>query len=324
VRASRLVALLLHLQARGAATASVLADELEVSERTIYRDVADLQAAGVPLWTETGPGGGIRLIEGWRTQLDGLTADEAGALFAAGVPSAVAELGLGTVLTAAQSKVLATLPPELRARAGRMRQRFLVDAPGWFHHDEPVPCLESVAAAVWSGRRLDLSYLRDRRSTRRRVDPLGVVLKAGTWYLVAQHRGRVLTFRVSRIVEARARREHVSRPHDFDLVSYWEESSRSFDRSLLRARVRLRVGPRAQRLLPHLTDPVAAQEALERGSPPDADGWIEVELAVESDEVAHEQLTGLGAEVEVLAPMALRDALARTGARMQANNSSLV
>src|SRR3954447_15305518 len=130
MRAGRLMALLLLLQARRSATATELAAALEVSVRTIYRDVTDLQAAGVPIWSETGRHGGVRLLDGWRTQLGGLTGDEASVLFLAGARAAASELGLGAVLAAAQAKVLATLPPELRGRATRVRERFHLDAPG--------------------------------------------------------------------------------------------------------------------------------------------------------------------------------------------------
>src|SRR3954462_10106133 len=164
MRASRLVALLLLLQQRREATADALAAELEGSVRTVYRDVVALQGAGVPLWTETGPKGGIRLLDGWSGRLDGIAPDESGALFLAG--------------TVAQASVLSTLPRELTARAGRIRERFHVDAPDWFSRDEPVPHLDAVADGVWTGRRLDLRY----GDAERRVDPLGLVLKAGRWY----------------------------------------------------------------------------------------------------------------------------------------------
>ncbi|HEY1174816.1 MAG TPA: HTH domain-containing protein, partial [Phytomonospora sp.] len=132
MKAGRLVALLLTLQTERGATAARLAEALEVSVRTIYRDVTALQSAGVPLWTEPGPTGGIRLLDGWRTRLDGLTGDEAASLFAGTAPAVLDGLGLGTVAVAAQAKVLATLPPELRDRAGRLRERFHLDAPTWF------------------------------------------------------------------------------------------------------------------------------------------------------------------------------------------------
>ena len=320
MRASRLVAVLLRLQ-QGGATADQLAAELEVSVRTIYRDVSALQSAGVPLWTETGPGGGIRLLEGWRTQLDGLTADEAGALFLAGAPGAVAELGLGTVLAAAQAKVLATLPPELRGRAARVRQRFLLDAPGWFHHDEDLPHLAVVSEAVWSERRVDLRYRRADTEVGRRVDPLGLVLKAGTWYLVARHRNDVRTYRVGRIAAAELREDRFERPGDFDLAAHWAEASTSFDRSILRDRVRLRLAPGAARHLRFHVDATAAVEALAGAGPPDAQGWVEVDLAVESPEVAVSQLLALGDGVEVLAPAEVRAAIAATAARTAALNA---
>ncbi|WP_137811745.1 helix-turn-helix transcriptional regulator [Gandjariella thermophila] len=325
MRAGRLVALLLTLQQRRRTTAAELAAALEVSERTIYRDVAALQAAGVPLWAEPGPSGGFRLVEGWRTRLDGLTGQEAAALFLGGAPEALAELGLGTVLAAAQAKVLATLPPELRGWAVRIRERFHLDAPGWFHRPEDLPHLATVADAVWQQRRLDVRYRRGGGEVTRLLEPLGLVLKAGVWYVVAgavQPDGSaVRTFRVSRISAAAARDERFTRPENFDLAAWWARASTEFDRSILRDRVRLRLGPLGLRLLPHLTGTAAALEAIAAAGRPDTAGWRELELAVESEEVALSQLTGLGAEVEVLAPVTLRAALAAVGAAMAHRNA---
>jgi predicted DNA-binding transcriptional regulator YafY len=330
VRSSRLLALLFELQQRGSATAPQLAEHLEVSVRTIYRDVAALQQAGVPLWTEAGPRGGIRLLEGWRTRLDGLTADEAGTLALAGAPSAASDLGLGSVLAAAQAKVRSTLPPELRARADRFAQRFHLDAPGWFHHDEDLTHLGTVAEAVWEGRRIDVGYQRGDRAVRRRLDPLGLVQKGGTWYLVAAHRGssgrergagQPRTYRVSRITAVEARDDEVVRPDGFQLARWWADSSRDFDRSMLRSTVRLRLSPRAAGWVRLLVDQAAADEALAAAGPPDAEGWVEITLAVESDEVAAHQLLGLGGEVEVLEPPAVRQAMAAQGRAMLERHS---
>ena len=158
MRASRLVQLLLLLQTNGKMTASRLAEELEVSVRTIYRDIEALSGAGVPIYAEAGPGGGVRLVDGYRTRLTGLTAEEAEALALSGLPGAASELGLGTVLAAAQLKVDAALPPELRSRAVRMRERFHLDAPGWFAREEPVPHLAALSRAVWEEQRVEIRY----------------------------------------------------------------------------------------------------------------------------------------------------------------------
>lgn len=329
------MALLLTLQQRRRATAAELAETLEVSVRTIYRDIAALQQAGVPLWTEPGPHGGIRLLDGWRTRLDGLTAQEAAALFLAGAPAALADLGLGTVLAAAQAKVLATLPPELRRHAARIRQRFHLDAPGWFHHPEELPHLGTVAQALWDQRRIRIHYRRgDQEEVARLLDPLGLVLKAGIWYLVgrvadhpsdteARHArpASIRTYRIARLTAATPTDQYFDWPTDFDLEQWWARSSADFDRSILRERVRLRLSPRGRWLLPHLTSHTAATEALAAAGPADAEGWQEVELAVESHLVALTQLVGLGAEVEILDPPKLRAEFAAIGTAMARRNA---
>ncbi|HEU4536950.1 MAG TPA: WYL domain-containing protein, partial [Polyangiaceae bacterium] len=319
VRSSRLLALLLVLQRRRGATAAALADELEVSVRTLYRDVAALAEAGIPVWAEPGPGGGVRLTEGWHTRLDGLSADEAAALFLSGAPQAVTDLGLAAVAVNARAKVDATLPAELRGRAGRIRERFLLDAPGWFARPEPLDALPAVAEAVWAGRRLALRY--GERSARRRVDPLGLVLKAGTWYLVARHRSAIKTYRVGRIRRAEASGEGFERPAGFDLAAWWGAASAEFDASLLVYRCRVRLSPRARVTLPRLVPHDAIRRMVEGAGPPDEEGWCPVELALESEEVAADQLAGLGEGVEVLAPATLRRRLHDVGVRLAARNA---
>jgi predicted DNA-binding transcriptional regulator YafY len=315
VRASRLVQLLLVLQRRGRTTARDLADELEVSVRTIYRDVEALSASGVPIYGESGPGGGIALVDGYETRLTGLTAPEATALGLAGIPSAAAELGLGGVLVAAQSKVDAALPPELRARTARLRERFLVDVPGWFRTPEAVPALAELAAALWEGRQVDVEYRRPSGVVGRRLDPLGLVLKGSAWYLVALAREprSVRAFRVGRVEAVRVRDEPAERPADFDLAAAWAEIGASFDRDLRRYVVTALV-PHAElwRLRHALPEP-SATRAVESAGPPGPDGRCAVEVHSESLDVAHDELLRVGQALEVIAPVELRERLAATG-----------
>ncbi|GAA3243974.1 YafY family protein [Pseudonocardia petroleophila] len=321
MRASRLVTLLFTLQRRRAATAAELAAELEVSERTIYRDVAALADAGVPLFTESGPGGGIRLVDGWRTRLDGLTAHEAAALFAVGAPQVLADLGMSAALAGAQAKLLATLPEALREHARTVAERFHLDAPGWFHRPHDVPHLDTVAAAVWDQQRLRVGYRRRDEVVRRDLDPLGLVMKAGTWYLAAESGGRVLMFRVDRVVDAEPSGERFERPPGFDLPSWWAGASAGFESTMLRLTVRLRLGPGGRARLARVTDADAAAAALAGAGVPDADGWCEVRLDVEDVHVAAGQLVGLAGEVEVLDPPELRSALRASGLALAAHNT---
>ncbi|MFD0362262.1 helix-turn-helix transcriptional regulator [Nocardia sp. GCM10030253] len=316
MRASRLVQLLLLLQTRGRSTAPELAGALEVSVRTVYRDIEALSAAGVPLYTEPGRAGGVQLVDGYRTRLTGLTSEEADAVLLAGSPAAAADLGLGTVLATAQLKVLAALPPELRGRATRIAERVHIDAPGWFHRPDETPTLAAVADALWHDRRLAVRYGRKDKVVERRLDPLGLVLKAGTWYLVGRDGPAVRSYRVGRIVSAEPTGETFDRPDDFDLAAHWSEAADDFARSMLRVRARCRIAEAQLRLLRLGFEPAAVAEALASATPPDAQGWVELTIGAESYPVLAHGILPLGEYAEILDPPELRAQLAATAAAM--------
>ncbi|MFI5607190.1 helix-turn-helix transcriptional regulator [Amycolatopsis sp. NPDC051903] len=320
MKAERLVALLFTLQRRRSATAAELAEELGVSERTMHRDLAALRDAGVPLWTEQGRYGGFRLIDGWRAGLDGLTAREAVALFALGVPDALAGLGLDTAGSAARAKVSAGMPAELREHAALVAGRFHLDAPGWWGTADEPPALSAAARAVWAQRRLAITYRRRDKEFERELDPLGLVLKAGVWYVVARVDGSFRTYRVSRILRVAESAEVFERPAGFDLAQWWRASSATFEQVDRSLRVKARLSRLAVRELrrvfggEHLADTVVAL------GEPGADGWAEAELALEGGEIGLGQLVALSPGVEVLDPPELRAELAKIGAELAARN----
>lgn len=308
MRASRLLSLLLLLQSRGRMTAQELADELEVSVRTVYRDVEALGAAGVPVYADRGPAGGYRLLDGYRTRLTGLTAAEADSLFLAGMPGPAAELGLGAVVAAAQVKLLAALPPELRSRAGRIGERFHLDTSGWFRHTEDLPHLAAVADAVWNQRRVRVRYRRWGSSgveVERVVDPLGLVLKGGTWYLVVRAEGRYRTYRVSRVLELTGLDEAFQRPEDFDLTAFWADWSARFEERMYPMRVTVRLTETGLARARYLLSLVAARALAD--VVPEPGGWTTVEVPVESVEHALADLLRLGPEAVVVGPPELRE-----------------
>ena len=309
MRASRLVSVLLLLQARGQLTAGELAAELEVSERTIHRDVEALSASGVPIYAERGSHGGIRLVDGYRTRLTGMTGEEAEALFLAGIPGPAAELGLGTVVAGAQLKVLASLPPELRVRASRLVERFHLDAGDWFHRTQPVPHLGALSDAVWSATRIAIDYDRGEGPTHRLLEPLGLVLKAGTWYVVAAVDGQFRTYRVSRVVNAEPTEDRFDRPEGFDLARYWAESAEAYERDVARIEVLVRVRPDR---LDILRDAVgnAVVEAAEYLGDPDPEGWLRLRVRLDWPDEAPLTLLRAGPWLEVLAPPEVRARLA--------------
>ncbi|WP_456300009.1 helix-turn-helix transcriptional regulator [Saccharomonospora glauca] len=317
MRASRLLSVLLLLQNRGRMTARELADELEVSVRTVYRDVEALSAAGVPVYADRGRAGAYRLLGGYRTRLTGLSEAEARALALAGLPAAASELGLGTVLAAAQLKLHAALPEELRHRAGELAQRFHVDVPGWHREIEHASALAAVADAVWHAKRVRVRYRRwDGSAVERDLDPLGLVLKAGAWYLAARCDGSVRTYRVSRVDALVELGETFDRPDDFDLADYWRTWSEGFERRLYPETARVRLSPLGCELVPFLLGSVGARALRETATSPDRDGWVTVELPVETGAPALAQLLQFGAELEVLAPPELRRRVSDVVVRM--------
>jgi predicted DNA-binding transcriptional regulator YafY len=313
MRASRLVSILLLLQTRGRLTAQELADALEVSVRTVYRDMESLAAAGVPLYGEAGHDGGYRLVDGYRTRLTGLTAGEADSLFLTGMPSAAADLGLGASVTAAQLKLMAALPAELRDRAGRVAERFHLDAPSWYRDADSSPHLVAVAEAVWNERAIRIHYLRwaKPQEVTRVVQPYGLVLKAGRWYLVAAAGNTTRTYRVSRIVDVQPLDVTFERDLRFDLASYWQQYLRNFDERRHVDHAVVRLSPDALARLPEVAEP-SVVDAARCSAEPDEQGWLRVTIPVEEPSQALSELFRLAPDIEVLSPGHLRAQMIET------------
>lgn len=320
MRAGRLVSLLLLLQVRRRATAQELAETLGVSERTIYRDVQALSEAGVPVYGEAGHDGGFRLIDGYRTELTGLTRQEAEALFLTGFPDAANALGFGAAVSAAQLKLLAALPKNLREEADRLRGRFHLDAQGWYADSDHTPFLSTVVDAVFSQRRVRFRYRRweEPREVTRTVAPYGVVLKGGSWYVIGARSGGLRTYRVSRISACRILDETFTRPEDFDLVGQWRRYLVDFDARRQHGTATLRISPRGMDVMPFLLEP-AAVRAAEATAESLADGWSRIVIPIEDDDQALLDLLRLGPDAEVLEPSSLRAAMAATAAAISAH-----
>ncbi|MGD9816723.1 MAG: helix-turn-helix transcriptional regulator [Hyphomonadaceae bacterium] len=320
MRASRLLSILMTLQLRGRVSAETLAREFEVSVRTIYRDIDQLSAAGVPVYAERGRDGGFALHEGYRTRLTGFTAAEAEALALAGVGGAAADLGVGPEAAAAQLKLLASLPPGVSANARQVAERFHLDPVAWYARAETIDLLPMLAEAVWRERRIRIRYESWKADVRRELDPLGLVLKGGLWYLIAGSNGQPRTYRAANIHELEVLDAKAKRPPRFDLARFWKAWAKAFEARLLTGLARVRLSPDAMRVLRD-THPAAAEAARAKQRPSTPKGWIETDIPVEDVPFATTQLLRLGAGCEVLAPASLRSAIAaeaRAVARLHA------
>jgi predicted DNA-binding transcriptional regulator YafY len=305
MRASRLLTILMILQTRGRTSAETLAEELEVSVRTVYRDIDQLSAAGVPVYAETGRNGGFALLDGWKTRLNGLTAPEARALFFSGLPGPAGELGLGEEAAQAELKLLAALPADWQVEARRMSSRFHLDPRGWFQPGHKPEFLKLVAEAVWSETRIAIRYESWKDVKDRVIEPLGLVLKGGVWYVVAQRDGHSRTYRLSQIQALGPTGQTFTRPKDFDLPTYWQEATKQFEREIYVGTAHVRATATGLRKLKDLSDTVRrAVEAL--SITPDTDGWCELEVPIEEVGWASHEFTKIGDDVEVLGPPELR------------------
>lgn len=304
MRADRLLSILLLLQVHRRMTARELAQRLEVSERTIHRDMSALGTAGVPVTAERGTGGGWALIDGYRTTLTGLNEPEIQALFLTRPPRLLADLGLDRASDAALIKLLASLPALARRGAEDMRQRIHIDQTAWRARPEAVPLLRTIQDAIWQDRRLRLIYARhDGPPSERLVDPLGLVAKGSVWYLVAASDGQPRTYRVSRIAKAIPTDDLAVRPSNFDLAAYWERASAEFVANLPRYSTTLRADVE---VLDYLRSG-SHYSRIEREEAPNDAGALTVEMVFDDEHSAREFILGCGPRVEVLAPGGLRD-----------------
>jgi predicted DNA-binding transcriptional regulator YafY len=319
MRASRLLSLLLLLQTRGRMTAQQLANELEVSVRTIYRDVDALHEAGVPLYGDAGHAGGYQLLDGYRTRLTGLSAAEAETLFLSGLPGPAAQLGLGSVLAAAKLKLRAALPASLREHADRLSERFYLDAPGWYRDSADVPYLPLVASAVWERQAIQVRYKRwkEPAEVTRTLEPHGLVLKAGTWYVVARCDGTFRTYRVDQITGASPCDVAFEPAPEFDLDSWWRSYLADFQQRLHTGHALIRLSPDGADRVRVLLSASAATAVLTGGTT-EPDGWVTARVPIESAGQALADFMKLGADLEILEPAELRAAAARTANAMAA------
>jgi predicted DNA-binding transcriptional regulator YafY len=305
MRADRLISIVLLLQANGRMTAETLASRLEVSQRTILRDMDALSGAGVPVIAERGTGGGWRLIDGYETKLTGLTPAEIRSLFLARPPVLLAELGIKEAADAAWLKLRAALPVGVREQAEFARERLLIDSRNWRDSAESLTSLPVLLEVLWLGQRLRFRYEKaDGESSEREVDPLGLVARANRWYLIATKGDEQRTYRVSRIRAAQILPEPCLRPKDFDLAAYWEASTNRFREHLPRYDATFLVTGHILPWVRYRSWRVVDQTRVgER---------FRVSLRFDVPDEARQFALGFGAEIEVLDPQELREYVVAT------------
>src|SRR6266571_564263 len=308
MRADRLLSILLLLQVHHRMTTRELAKRLEVSERTLHRDMEALSTSGIPIIAERGIGGGWSLLEEYQTKLTGLTEAEIQALFLTTPARLLADLGLHQASEAALIKLLAAIPSLSRRDAEYVRQRIHVDTAGWHHSEEAVPALPTLQEAIWQERKLLFTYQRgDDTTVERLVDPLGLVAKGSAWYLIAAVEDEIRTYRVSRVQSARVTDQPCVRPQDFDLAAYWAQSSTHFVANLPRYPVTVRIAPEVLEQVYH----AGRYARVDHVEPPGADGWITLCLLFEMEEAACGYILSFGTQVEILEPQSLRENVIR-------------
>jgi len=310
MRADRLLTILLLLQTKGKMKARELAAELEVSERTIYRDIDALSMAGVPVYSDPGPDGGYALLDSYRTDLTGLSEGEVRALFMLSVPAALADLGVSQELKSALLKMSAAVPDTHRLSEERVRQRIHIDSSWWRQGEERVPHLKAIHKAIWDDQRLFVRYRPPFAvEIERSIEPYGLVAKAGVWYMVYCRNERLNAHRVSDLFEVWPLDESFERRADFDLAEFWSAWCVEHESQLTVFSASVRVAPD---FIPFLSKYFgrSAQDNVNHETTQDAAGCVRIEMSFESFEAARERILGFGRGVEVLEPKALRRSIA--------------
>ena len=320
MRADRLVALVLLLQVHGQMTAPDLADRLEVSERTVRRDLDALLMAGLPLYSQRGRGGGWALLDGHKINLSGLTPDEAQALFLVAGPRAPAGLGVEEEVRSALRKLLAALPAPTRERAIQATGAVHVDPATWGRDADQPPMLGPVREAVVAGKQIDLTYAKPgEQPALRRVNPYGLVAKGGVWYLLAGSEAGLRTYRVSRATGVTITDEPVERPEDFDLAQAWDEVRDRLSRRRGTLAVDFAVEPGSDRWVAVSLGWWAGLTKLEDDGEAPA-GWQRYRAMFGNEATAASELARFGRHVRVTSPEAIRHELARLGRELLASN----
>lgn len=304
MRASRLLSILILLQLRQRLTADELAEEFEVSVRTIYRDIDALSAAGVPVYGDRGPGGGFQLLDGYRTKLTGLDASEAEAMLLIGLPGEAQAMGLGDAATRARNKLLAALPKAGSEEANRIAGRFHLDSRDWYRSARPTPFLSRVARAVLDRRLMAMTYQSWKARAEWKVEPLGLVLKAGHWYLVARGHGKIRIFNIADIQSLEIFEQKFEPPVDFDLAAWWQAEQARFEAELFSETATLRLSPLGLKRLAALS-PRGATAA--RSAQIGEDGWALTDMAIENSDHGAREMLMIGAEMTILAPPSFRE-----------------
>ena len=305
MRADRLLSIVLLLQANGQLTSRSLAERLEVSERTIHRDMEALSVSGIPVFAERGSTGGWSLLGEYRTNLTGLNEAEIQSLFVTQPPKLLADLRLKKASEGALLKLLAALPAMYRQGAEQARRRIHIDTAGWTRQEEAVPLLPVLQDAIWSERRLRFTYQRGPgcENVEREVDPLGLVAKGSAWYLVAGVDETVRSYRISRMASAEVLDQRCAAPAGFDLAAYWETSTTKFKTALPNYVATFRVAPDAFLRFRFAGRFARVGDTVDT----DHDGWLVVNVGFDVEEMACEYALGFGSKLEVIEPRSLRE-----------------
>lgn len=318
MRASRLLSILILLQLRGRMTAAELAETFEVTERTVYRDIDALSMAGVPVYGDRGPGGGFALLDGYRTRLTGLAADEAEAMPMIGMMGLATDLGLGSAARSARNKLMAALPDQRQGNADRVSERVHFDPVDWYQRAEPLADLPAIARAVFDQHEIAMHYASWSGERDWQVHPLGLILKAGQWYLSALGHGSIRTFRLGAMSSVVILEQRFERPAGFDLAEWWVAQQARMETDLFSTTAVLRVTPEASRRLAAVSPRGAAAV---RGARQAQDGLVMMDLAFEDSDHGVRELVGLGPGIEVMAPANLRRRVHAMASSIAALNS---